>query len=290
MTRRYVFAVLAAILTLAIPILSPIQTLHAEPLPLPSFSIRGAITQIASPQLYMASHKAHFFDVSRLPVRIPHPVYYVVSAEVVNGILQYQYDLVAAHGTVVTEIEMAISSSDHTQLIEVGVTSAYSPSDAMLARPTTGHSAMQTNTSQPRPESTQFMPLSTSTSGSYLTVWVDAKVREVTEVKDTINFTYDGTYIDSYSGSDYRWWGPGWGEDSHSIGSYYNSNYTDATVWTHDHFGSNVYCPGTYNEIYYTNNHVVGFGSGAVGGNKTTSADGACSFMLSNWSQVAGGA
>lgn len=279
---------LATLLTPATCLLLSTQLVQAAPQPAPSYSIRGAVSRIASPQVYAATPGAKFFDVSRVPLVISQPVYYVVHAAVVDSVYQYQYELVAAHRTVVGSVELAVNLSTHTQLIEVGTPTAASMAAADRSSPTSGQSATQSIVGQS--PATQLAAATSSTSGYYHTVWVDSGIRWVTEVKDSISFGYDGTYVNWYSGSDYRWWGPGWSESQHSIGSGYNSNYTTATVWTHDHFGSSAYCWPSYNEIYYSNNNVVGYGSGAVGGRVSTSADGACAWALSHWSEVSGGA
>lgn len=288
--RQRLSLMLMSLVTSVLFLMTATQGVLAAPQPTSSYIVRGTITLIASPQAYAATPGAQFFDVSQVPLHLAQPAYYVVTATVIKGIYQYQYELVAERGSVVGSIELAINPNTHTQLIEVGVPTADSLAAVDAARPSGGSSDTQPIVAQTRPQHASLVSANLSTSGYYRTVWMDSRIQEVNEVKDSISFTYDGTYVNSYSGSDYRWWGPVWSEDSHSIGSFYNSNHTTATVWTHDHFGNSASCWPSYNEIYYSNNSVIGYGSGAVGGKVSTSAYGACAWELSYWTEVSGGA
>ncbi len=129
-----------------------------------------------------------------------------------------------------------------------------------------------------------------SSSGWYYTTWYDPVGFVMTEVKDTINYSFDGFYVDSFNGSDWRNWGvDGWSEVSHSIGSFYNSNHTSATVWTEDHFRNSVFCAGNTTDVYYSDNYVAANGNGGIGGYKDTWDSGGCSTWLHPASTVGGG-
>jgi hypothetical protein len=254
----------------------------------PSFSVSGSLRPIAAPAAYR-TRGAVFFDNTHVPLRLQTTAYYVVVGQRKGDHYEYPYQLVAARGSTVAAIEIAANFTAHTQLIAVGMPTAASLAATMGATPTGGQSA--TSAAPDGSRATSLGRLSASTSGYYRTVWSAPLGSEVNEVKDTINFTYDGVYVDSFGGSDYRWWYAGWGEASHSIGSYYNSNYTEGTVWTYDHFNSGAYCwPAGGTDIYYSDNNVHGFGSGAVGGGVNTWATGNCAWSLSYYTVVGGGA
>jgi hypothetical protein len=255
----------------------------------PSFSVSGSLRPIAAPAAYR-TRGAVFFDNTHVPLRLQTTAYYVVVGQRKGDHYEYPYQLVAARGSTVAAIEIAANFTAHTQLIAVGMPTAASLAATMGATPTGGQSA--TSAAPGGSRATSLGRLSASTSGYYRTVWHDPINIEVNEVKDTINFTYDGVYVDSFGGSDYRWWlsGDGWGEASHSIGSYWGSNYTSGTVWTYDHFTNGIFCAFQTTHVYYSDNNVVGHGSGGVGGYVNTWDGGGCSGLLSYYSVVSGGA
>lgn len=297
MSRRYLVRTLLATLStaaLAVGIMAP--SVHAAPgistSTAHTYQLKGSVTLIASPQAYAATSGAQFFDVSSMPLHVVQSSYYVVEGQQEGGVYHYQYELVAARGTFASAIELAFNLTTHTQLIEVGVPTA----DSLAAIPTmpngSSHSATDTIGLKTRPQQ-QSSPLTIrSTSGWYYTAWYDPANLVMTEVKDTINYSYDGFYVTSFNGSDWRNWGwDGWGEVSHSIGSYFNSNHTSATVWTYDHFRNGVFClfnPAT--DVYYSDNNVVAHGNGGVGGYVNTWDSGGCSSWLHPSSTVGGGA
>lgn len=250
--------------------------------------IIGPVHCITSPQVYQTPN-AQFFDVTHLPLHLIAPSYYVVDSQFVSGHYEYAYDLHAPHGSVVAAIEVAIDPVAHTELIEVGVPTADS-STAPQAPATGGSSATSETAGMARGNAVSPLFSPRSTSGFYRTVWSGSLGIEANEVKDTINFSYDGTYVDSFNGSDYRAWSGAWGEQSHSIGTYYSNNNTRGTVWTYDHFYSGSYCwPLGGSDVYYSDNNVYGFGAGDVGGHVSTWQDGNCSWSLSYYTQVGGG-
>lgn len=294
MKRRSLTRAFAATVTglgMALVMLAP--SAHAAPVGAQStarsFQVNGQVTPITSPQAYAATPGAYFFDVSHMSLHISQPVYYVVTGRLSGGLYHYQYELVAAPRSYASEIEVAVNPITHTQLIEVGV-----PTAASLATiPTTLAASTRSATSSATAPSAsrQLRALSRSTSGWYYTAWYDPANLVLTEVKDTINYTYDGYYINSFNGSDWRNWGwDGWGEVSHSIGSYYGSGYTSATVWTYDHFRNGVFCAFNATDVYYSDNNVVAHGNGGVGGYVNTWDSGGCSTWLHHSSTVGGGA
>ena len=288
---RHVVAPLLAVLVALFVALAPVG---AAPGPsaarsaTPSFTITGAVMPIADPAVYRTSG-AIFFESAHVPLRLQSATYYIVVGRLTQGHFEYPYQLTAARGSAVGAIELGANFTTHTQLIAVGVPTSASLAMVMGLAPAGGQSA--TSTVAGGSHTAAPSPLTASTSGYYRTVWHDPVGIEVNEVKDSISFTYDGIYVDSFGGSDYRWWlsNDGWYEASHSIGSYYNSNHTKATVWTYDHFANGIFCLFQTTHVYYSDNNVYGFGSGAVGGGVNTWASGGCSGLLSYYTVVGGG-
>ena len=164
-------------------------------------------------------------------------------------------------------MEMAANPSQHTVLLAVGTPTPASLKDA--SKLPQGSTA--TGTTPEAHASVTPAGQDPSQSGYFETVWETPAGVTQNLVKDSISFNYDGTYVDSYSGSDYRWWWSdiGWYEQSHSIGSYFNSNYTSATVWTYDYFCA--FGCSTYTK--YSDNNVVAHGNGSVSGYVNTWQD-----------------
>ena len=182
-------------------------TLHA---PL-SYSVSGALRSVSSPKDYQGPGVG-WINNNNVPLVLNAVRYYVATGS---------YRLHAAPGQYVASIELAANSITGTQLIEVGVPTAASRSRV----PHNGASTTSSIGPVTGPSRTSPDP---STSGYYEVVWHDPIDASLTIVKDNISWSYDGTYVDSYSGSDYVWWysNDGWFQYGHSIGSYFNNNYT----------------------------------------------------------------
>ncbi|WP_069804521.1 hypothetical protein [Thermogemmatispora onikobensis] len=108
--------------------------------------IVGPVHCITSPQVYRTPN-AQFFDLTRLPLHLLAPGYYVVDGQAVGSHYEYAYDLHASHGSAVAAIEVAIDPVAHTELIEVGVPAA--DSSTAPQAPATGGSARNEKQVQP---------------------------------------------------------------------------------------------------------------------------------------------
>lgn len=113
---RLAFILAAAALAVASPF--AVTTASAANMPVPSepFSISGAMGVIANSNIYNTPG-SHFFDVSKVPLQIPNPSYYVVSGNLVNGHYEYPFKLTATKGTDIAAIELANNEQDHTTII-----------------------------------------------------------------------------------------------------------------------------------------------------------------------------
>lgn len=130
---------------------------------------------------------------------------------------------------------------------------------------TSGSSSVHTNKISP----------ALSTSGYFQTVWYDPVGITLSEVKDNISFSYDGTYVDSYSGSWYLYWdsNTGWYYYNLSNGGYITSAQTAATQYTDVVFQNDTFCFGQTTVTYYNPNEVVAHGDGSVTGWVNTWSD-----------------
>lgn len=121
-----------------------------------------------------------------------------------------------------------------------------------------------------------------SASVTFKTIWYDPINIPVNSVADTITWSYDGSRVLSYSGSDSRtWFKPtGWWESYHAIyAGYLNSGA--ASVWTNDSMRNQLFCnPLALTGVEYYENRVIGFKDGSATGSVTTGAWGDCSSLL----------
>ena len=238
-------------------------------------TISGPVTRVSSPVAFSGPDVA-WINNHNVPLVLKDAQYYVTYGG---------YHLHAAPGQYVASIELATNPQSHAQLIEVGT-----PTPASIAAvphggqsaSSSGGSASGHNPAEPDP----------STSGYYEVVWHDPVDASLAIVKDNMSWTYDGTYVDSYSYSDYRWWysNDGWFAYGHSMGSYFTDGNQEAVAWTYQHFQNNVFCAGSSTYIRVDDNNVEGWGDGSVGGYVNTWDWGGCASWLGYYTLVGGGA
>ncbi len=267
--------------------------------PLPSYQVKAFNNDLsAAPSLgsFLSQNGAQAINNQNVPLQLSDTKYYVVhGVQQSNGQYAYPYNVASPHGQYIGTEEIAINPTNHTQLIEVGVASPASVAAVPQPRGSQATSTVGSLT-DPNP-GTGTDP---STSGYYEVVWHDPIDASMTIVKDNISFTYDGTYVDSFSGSDYRWWysDDGWFAYGHSIGSYYNTSADEeATVWTYQMFQNNVFgnvvptC-GEKGDTYIAvdDNNVHAYGNGSVTGQVNTYAYGGCYGYLGYYTITSGGA
>ncbi len=231
----------------------------------PGFRVTGNVTA-TGPQNF-AGPGVQTFDVSTTLATMTGIRYYVVQGVMAtDGACHHTFFVETTQG-VVAAVEVAVDSVARRQLVAVGQVPGFpSINGAQETAASAAHAPDLGTAAGASP--TISSTTTSSTGGGAITVWEDIVGLSVNSVGDHIDWSYDGTYVTSFSGRDSRTWlsETGWQEVSHSIGSYYNGSHTVATVYTNDHFATSLCHTDTY---YYANN-VYGFGDGHVGGGVNT--------------------
>ncbi|HEU5376212.1 MAG TPA: hypothetical protein VFV38_12275 [Ktedonobacteraceae bacterium] len=203
--------------------------------------------------------------------------YFVITGELVGTHYAYPLEFTANKGQSLGIVEISSDPIAHTQVIAVGMPTA------KLLNPSMQQGKSQ---SQSQQKTASIVPFTSSGSKSFTTTWYDPVNLNVNWVKDTINFSYNGSIVTSFSGSDSRWWlsESGWFEAGHSIDSGYigagSNPQIQAAVYTFDHMQNNTFCAGQTTNVYYSNNAVIANGNGSTSGTINTWDDGGCSSWL----------
>lgn len=236
-------------------------------------SISGLLTPIGKPSKGQAV-TAGLLDPSGIQ-------YFVVTGQLVGSHDAYPLQFTANRGQKIGVVEISSDPVVHTQVIAVGA-----PTDRLL-NPHTQQGSLQGQTQHEtaRVVPSRVVPFS-SGGRSFTTTWYDPIGITVNWVKDTINFSYNGTDVTSFSGYDNRWWlsNDGWYEASHYIGSGYTGagadSHIQAAVYTGDTMQNNIFCVGQSTYVYYSNNAVLANGNGSTFGSISTWDGGGCSGLL----------
>lgn len=229
--------------------------------------VHGIVRRVSTVSAYQSAH-THWFNIAKSSLKIVHPTYVIT---------QGTYQVTIPKGGTISAIELAANPVAHTNLIEIG-----SPQRLPIPQRSSSRGHFVQSTTKGGTTTATNGQTDPSTSGWFQTGWNNWAGCTQSWVQDNISFSYDGTYVTSYSGSDKRWWNSGWSEVAHAIGSYYNSTSTAATVWTYDKISSSN---GYY--MLYNDNNVVGHGNGSLSGYVNTSSNatgfGYYDYTLHSW-------
>jgi hypothetical protein len=246
------------------------------------FRVSGDVQVVAGPRSFSGTNIV-WFDQSMLLPGLSALRYYVLSPAV-GPKETPALTLEALSGKGVEAVELAIDTATGRQLLAVGTVSA-------VAEAVFGQSSSPSSSSDAAVGDSASVTTATR-SGYFQTVWRDPLGIPVNSVTTKITWTYTGTYVTSYSGTDFRtaFDVNGWAETYHYRTGYFNAGHTVATYYTNDTFQTSSWFPlptcGTSRTQYWANN-VYGFGDGHVGGGVNTWAESGCAFLLS-WSAHAG--
>lgn len=283
MLRQKRYISLAALVTLLGMLLTLANTssAYAASLTQRSFSVSGGtisgqLTPVETPSQLKTASTRSFTPASDL-LEAAGIRYFVVTGELVGTHYTYPLQFTANKGQKLGVVELSSDPVAHIQVIAVGTPTA------KLTNPPTQQG---TSRGQSQPKTTGVVPFTSSGSRSFTTTWYDPVNLNVNWVKDTINFSYDGTIVTTFNGTDSRWWlsESGWFEAGHSIGSGYigagSNPQVQAAVYTYDHMQNNTFCAGQTTNVYYSNNAVIANGNGSTSGSINTWDDGGCSTWL----------
>jgi len=235
------------------------------------------------------------FDVSKIPLVLKNPQFYVVHGQPSSKGTQHGYNfqyLVKVKQGRAGVIELAYNSQTHTQLIEVGTPTANSVKamQAEQVSSTTNKGTVQSSKGSAI-NSVAMSAGDPSGTATYDTIWEDPLNIHVNEVKDTIDWNYNGSTASPTNWSDYRWWlsNDGWYEVSgqHSLGDY--AGGTEAGAYTYDKFENDIFCAGFSTYSWYQPNAVYGYPDGSSGGYSNTWSNGSsCAGLLHYYSLLNG--
>lgn len=124
-------------------------------------------------------------------------------------------------------------------------------------------------------------------TGSYDVWWEDPLGIHVTEVKQSVGWNYDGTYVDqinSQSETATPYTNSGWYVMSNQSGGAFNNNDTEYTYQSNVSFGNTEFCGGTWS--YYNPQDLNAFGSGTDSGYVNTYNSGCDTQYLHVYSQL----
>ena len=240
--------------------------------PAVAYRLTGALQRVADPGQFVGT------PLPQGRISIQAPDYYILNASSDGS---FRLNLEAIGNQPVAAIEVAVNATQ--QLLAVGIPT---PASIALADAAIAAAPAATSSTTSSPSAVATASVWTYTHGYFSTFWTDPLGITVNSVIDEARWYYNGVNVTSLTGADSRQWlsGNGWWEVSHSIGAYYNSNYTVGTVYTNDNFRTSSWFPlptcGTTN-TYYQANNAYGFADGHIGGGVNTWATGGCIFLLS---------
>lgn len=130
--------------------------------------------------------------------------------------------------------------------------------------------------------------LSTHSAGYSKTRFEDPVGIDVNSVKNSVDWTWNGSTVSAATCSyNYGWLsGDGWGLHENNFTCLYNSGPTQVDSSSYVHYKNGIFCVGFDTDVYYDRNHGIGRANGDLVGTWNTSKSGPCSGLLSVHNQV----
>src|SRR5437899_6623357 len=170
-------------------------------------TISGRLTPVETPSQLKTASTRSFTPANDL-LEAANIRYFAVTGELVGAHYTYPLQFTANKGQKLGVVELSSDPVAHIQVIAVGIPTA------RLTNPPTRQGTSQ---GQSQPKTAGVVPFTSSGSRSFTTTWYDPVNLNVNWVKDTINFSYNGTIVTTFNGTDSRWWlsESGWFEAGH---------------------------------------------------------------------------